>query len=470
MSCIKIQIIRVEGENWDNSSLGCYVSLDNELVDVITPLNSQHESNTIKVPSKGYLKLFVKTMGDSSKFLGNITIPLEILPTKGYTWLPLVPSVTENFISSIPEPVLAPRILLGVSSELVPVVPLKEPESYETLVHQDLVMRIKELQTQLLQETTSRNSFQASYLNLVASNNKQLSNAQARETSLINLLEQKDEQIQKLKILMDKYENSKQSEIDEKKQLVQLLEHYKSQDLFGVIQRLSEELDETKKIFTASVKQRAYLCSSMKIADFQELDSNSMCYNDSDRNLLDLKAEIIQYDEENKSLRSKLSQNEKIRENLNSQVFELQQIIDNQIENESSCIDSMISALSLTSFFKKTPNCYLSNDKIVQIIKDNAKLLVKTDQDLVNIEEYVQQFACGSDRVSEYESHYKSGSVHNSSTRKIGGNKTGENRDLEKTSRKVTGSYCEIKSIRKVSERTLKDKNLRDVSLDRKRY
>ena len=84
MSYIKIQIIRAEGENWDNSSLGCYVSLDNELIDVITPLNSQHESNIIKVVQKGHLKLFIKTMGDSSKFLGNITVPIEILPTKGY--------------------------------------------------------------------------------------------------------------------------------------------------------------------------------------------------------------------------------------------------------------------------------------------------------------------------------------------------------------------------------------------------
>ena len=62
----KLQIIRCEGLSHEESTLGCYILVNQELVDVITPLKSPDLSNdeivTTEIPSDGLLKLIVKEM------------------------------------------------------------------------------------------------------------------------------------------------------------------------------------------------------------------------------------------------------------------------------------------------------------------------------------------------------------------------------------------------------------------------
>lgn len=464
MSSIKIQIIRAEGEDWNNSALGCYVSLDNELVDVITPLNSQHESNMIKVPSKGNLKLFVKTMGDSSRFLGSILIPLDILPSKGYIWLPLSAQMSDTPLTSIPDSVQSPKILLAISNENCQSYTETAPP-LPTLLSSEAALRIQELQTQLKEETQSRTTFHQAYLSLMNSSNKQLLNAEARESSMINLLEAKDREIQRLKGIVDKLECSQKTADEEKEKLLQKIEEMKMQDFISVVQRLSEELEETKKLLSGSIKQRDYLCKQLGLEGFKDVDLGSV---DSDKVLIELKAEIIKYDEENRTLMGKLAQSEKSKESLTAQVFELQQILETKsmdtprdLAIKTANIDSLLGSLGFIGTFKKAINCYYVGDKLVQLAAEENKLYVKFGGEIVTIEDFVSTILSTDETKSSGHSSHKNSSRKNF--------KISENLNLEKTGKKTFSTYSETKSMKKIPERHLREKSNRELSADQRK-
>ena len=419
---------------------------------MITPLNSSHESNLIKVPLKGQLKLFVKTMGDSSKFLGNITVPIEILPTKGYIWLPLLTSLSDNLIKTIEDPVTSPKILLGISNDSA--LPSIENEEIleEKLVNKELAQKLSETKLQLSEETQSRNTIQSSYFNLLSLHNKLIQNSKTREMSLINLLEQKDVEIQKLKKTLESLNKN-----DEKVQEIHKVEDCHSQDFEGVIQRLVSELDQTKKLFIDSVKQRNYLCSQMKIAD-PCLDTSIKCV-ENGRNVLELKAEIIQYDEENKILRKKLAQSEKNKESLNFQIFELLQTIeteglDPQIINP---IDSLLSQQGLVHIFTKVNHTYSIKEKLVQLKIQDSKLFVAQEKSFVPIEDFLQNLKIDPNFRSEAHSKSFSHTFLQNSSKKL---KENSENFLQK-------SFSDLKPLSKPGQRLLQTKN-RETSLDQK--
>ena len=472
MSYIKIQIIRAEGENWDNSSLGCYVSVDSELLDVVTPLNSQHESNIIKVPAKGYLKLYVKTMGDSSKFLGNVTVPVELLPSKGYVWLPLFNSVSDSLVNRITDSVSNPKVLLGISTEQGEIPAEPDEVLRDRLLNSELKLIVKELQKQLTEECSSRNMIHQAYLALISTNSKQITSAEAREASLIHLLEQKDVEIQRLRALYEKSEQASRCASEEKLQLLQKIENLKAEDYVAVIQRLSSELDEIKKLFTASVKQRSFLCGQLKLSDFQETQ-----FNLNERNLLELKAEVIQYDEELKTLRLKLNQSEHTRETLCAQIFELQQLVDMEnVENligecsaiKPAVIDGMLAQLGLVGSFKRVNHCYFINDRLAQIVLEDEKLYAQTDHECAPIEEFLQQSFATGDRSDFGSTRSFNNTLRSNSSKKSLPSKYGENQFHDKSSKKLYSSIRDFKAVKKVPERLLREKNFRESSIDRK--
>ena len=80
---MKIQLLKAEGD-WIQATLGCYVSVNNNLLDVITPLNSPHEVTSIEVPVTGILRLVIRDMGKTDGFLASLTISLDKLsPSSG---------------------------------------------------------------------------------------------------------------------------------------------------------------------------------------------------------------------------------------------------------------------------------------------------------------------------------------------------------------------------------------------------
>ena len=311
-------------------------------------------------------------------------------------------------------------------------------------------------------------------------NNKHLSNAETRELSLIHLLEQKDAEIQRLKILIEKYENNNKNFEEEKKQLLKKIDEYKSEDYLNVIQRISTELEETKRLLNASIKQRAFLCNKMKAlntSDYQEPE----ILNEHKRNIIELKAEIIQYHEENKSLKMKLAQNYKNIEELNSKIFELQQVIDEEcsknLQNGSenaliryNTIDQILAESDHFKVFSKIHSCYSINNKIIQIIlNEENQAIIKAEDESVLLRDFLQHICNNANPEDEYNKNFKlfTYTMSSKSKKSIMSNSK-ENFQHEKTQKKLsTVQVTEQKLHKKLPDKILKEKNYKETNSDR---
>jgi hypothetical protein len=126
----EVTIAGAEGLGSDLSSVGCYVSLDGRLHDVITPLNNQPGPDTaVLLPHEGEVRFIVKNMGGDDHVFGSVSLPLGLLPdTPGQLWLPLFERLDGDLLHTLPEEVDSPKILLilGTVSLLSPVQELTE--------------------------------------------------------------------------------------------------------------------------------------------------------------------------------------------------------------------------------------------------------------------------------------------------------------------------------------------------------
>lgn len=126
----EVTIAGAEGLGPDLSSVGCYVSLDGRLHDVITPLNNQPGPDTaVLLPHEGEVRFIVKNMGGDDHVFGSVSLPLDLLPdSPGQLWLPLFERLDGDLLHSLPEEVDSPKILLiiGTVSLLSPVQELTE--------------------------------------------------------------------------------------------------------------------------------------------------------------------------------------------------------------------------------------------------------------------------------------------------------------------------------------------------------
>ena len=84
----KISVIRTEGFKIDPASLGCYLSIDGKLYDVIMPLSEENEDNTVCIPKTGTLQLVVKAMGKQN-YQHSLSLSTCLLTPDTSLWLPL---------------------------------------------------------------------------------------------------------------------------------------------------------------------------------------------------------------------------------------------------------------------------------------------------------------------------------------------------------------------------------------------
>lgn len=110
---MKLRLLKTEAQ-WIHSRVGCYVSLDNQLLEVITPLNCPHESPTLDIPPEGTLRLIFKDMGCSEGYLSSISIPLLSFTKSSTTWLPLYTNPNSDTYTGTSEP-SEPRIFVQIS-------------------------------------------------------------------------------------------------------------------------------------------------------------------------------------------------------------------------------------------------------------------------------------------------------------------------------------------------------------------
>ena len=117
-------VVAVDVDNRSSAKdIGCYVHMDGELLDVITPIRDkigQENTLTVRVGERpGTLKLIVKRMGDLEELLGSASVPISVfaaMPTQDFSrlWVKLSgDSESDLFIPTAPEETERPRLLVA---------------------------------------------------------------------------------------------------------------------------------------------------------------------------------------------------------------------------------------------------------------------------------------------------------------------------------------------------------------------
>jgi hypothetical protein len=111
---MEVSILRVEGLQADLSIIGCYVSVDNKLYDVITPLTDDNPEAAVELPGTGELRLLLKNISHDHEIVGSVSVDLSQLPDSGLCWLPLYESAGDDQVLSFDEEAAPPRILVSL--------------------------------------------------------------------------------------------------------------------------------------------------------------------------------------------------------------------------------------------------------------------------------------------------------------------------------------------------------------------
>lgn len=112
---MEVSIIRVEGLQKDLNTTGCYVSVDNRLYDVITPLSADNPEAAVELPSSGQLRLIIKNMAQDHDVIGSVSVGLDLLPESGFCWLPIYENLEEDQVFDFDQEFQPPRVLISVN-------------------------------------------------------------------------------------------------------------------------------------------------------------------------------------------------------------------------------------------------------------------------------------------------------------------------------------------------------------------
>jgi hypothetical protein len=129
---MRLSVIQTENLLNDPAALGCFLSVNGSLVDIITPLNVQNPENNSEVPSSGVIEFVIK---DMRKDLVLGTFTGEIATLSSEQWIELSSSLNPM-----------PRIQISVGSSYSKY--LNQSNSHNT---SDLLNQIRELSTTVLE-------------------------------------------------------------------------------------------------------------------------------------------------------------------------------------------------------------------------------------------------------------------------------------------------------------------------------
>lgn len=249
----RLQILRSEGFSHEETSLGCYILVDQELVDVITPLKSSDLSSdeipTTEIPSDGMLKLIVKKMHKDSLFLGSLSLPIQSLPSKGFVWLPLSHDMENDTVNVLKDSKSPTKLLISIekppsniSSTSLYQLQIKK---FEFLISQ-LEERLKESTQFYEQEKKARSILASAFEQLQRQHEEFVNKSDKREHHLLSLLEKKDSELQdsffKFKDLRNRYDTLK----TEKSLLSEQVEYFKEHTSLKVIEGYCDEIEALK--------------------------------------------------------------------------------------------------------------------------------------------------------------------------------------------------------------------------------
>ncbi|CAG9316880.1 unnamed protein product [Blepharisma stoltei] len=309
---LEFQLLKAEGP-WNTETLGCYISVENRLLDVITPINLGNE-NIVDLPVTGTVRLSIKEMSNDDSCYGSVSFSVEKVPYNTTIWLPIFTNKSEDFLSEVPESTKSPRLLISVDSVIkenlestMPRISLcdknasydeynedldasitsssKSPESpiHDTFsidpdtsvtensdklrvlykkqiaLTQELTHQLNLCQTQLKFEQDRRESQDSRIIKISQEFEEAMETSQTRENSLLKLLEQKDIEITEAMNEITRLQGATRSLEGEKKQLSDFSTRIQAEITTAKLSELKKELLMTKENLVESERRRKEL-------------------------------------------------------------------------------------------------------------------------------------------------------------------------------------------------------------------
>ncbi|OMJ71044.1 hypothetical protein SteCoe_30844 [Stentor coeruleus] len=182
----KVQLIRAEG-SWSQKQLSIYISANNKLLQVLNLLNLVQEKREIDVPVSSILEIRIKDSPRSELFgvnipvsllknvhrseLFGVNIPVSLLKNV-HQWVPLFPASKIETLKELPEEISYPRLLFRSFSEDARPGPEEINESYyethadpfESFASEFALAALIESPGVDFEEITGRTDFKAKYI------------------------------------------------------------------------------------------------------------------------------------------------------------------------------------------------------------------------------------------------------------------------------------------------------------------
>ena len=410
-----LKILQVEGLPSTEGEFALYIHVNNILKDIITPPTSDQ---LIPVPTAGELKLVLKAMSDSSS-LASLTVDLQSLKIE-QTWLELHPeTLCCNFntrVEVLLEP-SSPDDLTQNTNELVEAEEDEEAEyprlrlqlKMQTFSIQEMNLELQSTKLKLLNETKLRQSTEQKLQETVKEYSQFVNMAQAREKSMLKLLEQKDLEIaeninQTLKlqgyldrlledkrhveeklaclktiVCNDETEILRQQVIQLKNQLAQ--EDKRRQELQEMLLQIGKEWRETEDQEKINVENKLIKAEQEVLrsnATIQDLQIDLQRYqNIQEKTAIEtqlLKQELDRTSHEKEVNLAEISELQEKIKNKEEHITELNQLI--------TTLNSQISILTQES--QKKSELIQSNQEIISMLEKNLQqstLLLHEEQD-----------------------------------------------------------------------------------------
>lgn len=397
----KVQILRCEGLNCDAKALGCYIMIDNELTDVITPLfpassnqiSSQSEDVKIEIPCEGQLKLIFKMMSGDPLYMGSASIDIELLPHKGYLWLPISQNIDSDTISSLTSSSSTSKVLVSICK---PQPTIDNAQLYKLQIKK-LEFIIKQLEEKIAEfsgfyeiEKEARGKLALGYENLKGQYEDYVCKAESRDLSMIRLLESKDKELQKQFVRGNDLENRFLTLNFEKEALVEMLAKVKSDKSEEIMKQQASEIAKLRNFINAYQEKEGKLMETVKSMGKEwtsavksrgfSLDSSRTEGENIDE--ICLKAQILELNEENYRLKEKIFKLANESEKLSSKVFEMEEIQCQShsiiVEPKNPSLEKTLISLGASEIFSKGEDGYYFNNKKINLSVENGKIVVNS--------------------------------------------------------------------------------------------
>ena len=199
-----LSVLSIQGLS-DLSTLGCYVTVNGRLFDVLTPLDHCEATEPVAVYSTGTLALIIRAMGQSA--VATVKVQLEAIPVDQEVWLPL--SCHPEELKTIPHFVNSPKVAVTLGQtyksrlRVCPYVGDTFSSSHkyrlQTYLVKDLAKEVTALRSQLLSLHSLQSTWKHTLKAARQSAASVLTQTKHRETALLETLALLQREIQILK-------------------------------------------------------------------------------------------------------------------------------------------------------------------------------------------------------------------------------------------------------------------------------